>query len=175
MTYIDSGNMILNMDRKAQHLENVEEKETFTERELTRALRDAIIAENGAINQYETVVDSTSNEKVKEVLQSIADEEKVHVGELQALLKSLLPDEEGFLEDGADEVGDVEKTAGRAQDKGITEEDVDSEELKMGIEVELEHTEDRAKAKKIALDHLAEIKDYYTRLKKMEAAGGVKD
>jgi len=33
---------------------------------------------------------------------------KVHVGELQALLSGLLPDEDGFLEDGAKEVeGDL--------------------------------------------------------------------
>ncbi len=46
------------------------------------------------------------------------------------------------------------------------EEDVDSKELAMGIEVELEHTNDREEAKKIALQHLAEVPDYYTKLKK---------
>jgi len=57
---------------------------------------------------------------------------------------------------------------GVADDKGITEKDVNPEELKMGIKVEMEHTEDEAEAKKIALDHLAEIPDYYTRLTAME-------
>ena len=88
----------------AQHLENVKSLLALTDREVTRAIRDAIIAEEGAINQYETVVDSTENEKVKEVLQEIADEEKVHVGELQALLNMLLEDEQGHLDDGAEEV-----------------------------------------------------------------------
>jgi hypothetical protein len=41
-------------------------------------------------------------------------------------------------------------------------------ELEMGIEVEMEHTDDSAIAKEIALDHLSEFPDYYTRLKKME-------
>ena len=41
-------------------------------------------------------------------------------------------------------------------------------QLKMGIEVEKEHTKKEAKAREIALDHLLELPDYYTRLKKME-------
>lgn len=41
-------------------------------------------------------------------------------------------------------------------------------QLKMGIKVEMEHTKDKKIAKMIALDHLAEIPDYYTRLAKME-------
>lgn len=57
---------------------------------------------------------------------------------------------------------------GVAVDKGFTEEDADPEQLKMGIEVETEHTDDPEIAKRVALDHLAEIPDYYTRLKKME-------
>jgi len=43
----------------------------------------------------------------------------------------------------------------------------------MGIEVEKEHTNNDNIAKKITLDHLSEIKDYYTRLKKMESDAGV--
>lgn len=41
-------------------------------------------------------------------------------------------------------------------------------ELAMGVEVELEHTKSRKVAREIALDHLNELPDYYTRLKKME-------
>lgn len=50
----------------------------------------------------------------------------------------------------------------------LTDKDVDPGQLKRGIEVEKEHTDDPEIAKKIALDHLAEISDYYTRLDKME-------
>ena len=242
--YIDSGNMILNNDRfyrKAQELQVVKTPETFTDRELTRALRDAIIAENGAIKQYETVVDSSDKDDVKEILQSIADEEKVHVGELQELLRKLLSDEQEFLDKGAKEVEEnlsesasaenaVESlnkdgfkkeaqidqlqpldgvqnseaalgtspslaagkppeqivgtfmefaNGGRANEKGITETDVDPQELAAGTEIELEHTTDENTARRIALDHLSEFSDYYTRLKKMEeeakaAAGDLK-
>lgn len=57
---------------------------------------------------------------------------------------------------------------GKARSKNITEEKVDPQQLRMGIEVEMEHTDNKHKAKQIALDHLAEISDYYTRLKRME-------
>ena len=46
--------------------------------------------------------------------------------------------------------------------------DFDQKELKMGIKVEMEHTDDPEEAKKIALDHLAEFGDYYTALAAME-------
>lgn len=41
-------------------------------------------------------------------------------------------------------------------------------QLKMGIDVEMEHVNSRKLAKEIAMDHLVEIPDYYTRLDKME-------
>lgn len=53
--------------------------------------------------------------------------------------------------------------------KVANEKDVDPKELAMGIEVEFEHTSNREAAKKIALAHLLEFPDYYTRLKRMEA------
>ena len=44
----------------------------------------------------------------------------------------------------------------------------DTEQLVMGINVELQHTDDPYVACEIAMDHLAEIEDYYTRLAQME-------
>lgn len=76
----------------------------MTERELTRALRMALAAELEAVHLYESHVDATDNRLVKEVLQDIANEERVHVGELQRLLKILLPDEEKYMQEGASEV-----------------------------------------------------------------------
>jgi len=46
--------------------------------------------------------------------------------------------------------------------------DTPNAEVKMGIDVEMEHTDNKKIAKRIALDHLAEFPDYYTRLLKME-------
>jgi len=50
--------------------------------------------------------------------------------------------------------------------------EVDIEQLRMGLEAEMEHKDvtggDLEMTAKIALAHLAEYKDYYTRLKKIE-------
>ena len=43
-------------------------------------------------------------------------------------------------------------------------------QLKMGIPIEHEHTKNKTLATDIALQHLEEIPDYYTRLKKIEAS-----
>lgn len=51
----------------------------------------------------------------------------------------------------------------------VTEKSVDPTQLKMGIEVEMEHTSDPNIAKEIAIDHLVEDPKYYTKLTAMEA------
>lgn len=64
---------------------------------------------------------------------------------------------------------------GKAEQLGWTPEHYDQQQLAMGIEAELEHTDDREVAREIAMDHLAEQvlegkpQDYYTRLAVMEA------
>jgi len=45
-------------------------------------------------------------------------------------------------------------------------EEVDEEQLQIGIEVEKKHTDDEDLAEEIARDHLAEDPLYYTKLKK---------
>ena len=90
----------------AQELQVVKDIEKLNDRELSRAIRDAIIAEEGAIKQYEVVADATDNEVAKKTLQEIADEEKVHVFELQKLLEDMLKDEKNFKEEGSKEVED---------------------------------------------------------------------
>lgn len=57
---------------------------------------------------------------------------------------------------------------GKKNETGLSEDDVDPDQLRMGIEVEYEHTPDREVSKRIALDHLAEFPDYYTALAEME-------
>jgi hypothetical protein len=52
--------------------------------------------------------------------------------------------------------------------ENVTPADVNPEELAMGIQVEYEHTNNEELARKISVDHLTEIPDYYSRLKKME-------
>ena len=45
------------------------------------------------------------------------------------------------------------------------DEDFDSDELQLGIQTELEHTDDPEIAKEIAKDHLSENPNYYSILK----------
>ena len=46
--------------------------------------------------------------------------------------------------------------------------DVINKQIAMGMEIEKEHSKSASVAREIALDHLAELPDYYTKLKKME-------
>ena len=41
-------------------------------------------------------------------------------------------------------------------------------QIEKGIKIEMEHTDDKSKAREISLDHLEEIPDYYDRLHEME-------
>ena len=45
------------------------------------------------------------------------------------------------------------------------------DQIEKGIKVEREHTSDEAEARLVAMDHLVELPDYYTRLDKMEEEG----
>ena len=64
-----------------------------------------------------------------------------------------------------------------AKKAGIDIDEIDINQLKMGMEIEKEHDKkdadvvpghDKSTIMKIAVAHLREIPDYYTRLKKME-------
>lgn len=46
----------------------------------------------------------------------------------------------------------------------LNPEDVDQQQLEIGIAVEMEHTNNKDIAEEIALDHLAEHDNYYTKL-----------
>ena len=73
-------------------------------------------------------------------------------------LKDLLPG--GFADD---------KTIKSIADKHNVSVEKIKNELEAGLKIEVEHTDNKKLAKEIALDHLYEIPDYYTRLDKMEA------
>ena len=74
------------------------------ERELVRAIRLALSAEEDAASLYELIADATKNSMVKDVMNDIANEEKVHKGELQKILFMLDKKEKESLEEGAKEV-----------------------------------------------------------------------
>lgn len=79
----------------------------LNDRELARAIRMALAAEEEAIHMYEAMADASDNALAAKVLQDVADEERVHAGEFQQLLRILLPDEDKLLEQGSAEVSEV--------------------------------------------------------------------
>jgi len=76
----------------------------LTHDELVRAIRFMVAAEYEATQLYEQLAESTDEVLAQNVLRDIANEEKVHAGEFLRLLKELQPDEEGFYQQGAQEV-----------------------------------------------------------------------
>ena len=72
-----------------------------------QVLRLGIIAELDAINLYEQLASMTSNEDIKKVLKDIADEEKTHVGEFQAMLLKLDKKQGEELKKGEGEVKEL--------------------------------------------------------------------
>ena len=84
----------------------------LTDRELTRAIRMTLAAEQEAVHMYEALADATDNPLAAKVLQDIADEERVHAGEFGQLLKILVPDEQEKLDEGGQEVQELAEEAG---------------------------------------------------------------
>lgn len=108
-----------------------------------------------------------------------------HSTDIQKLIRTMEGDTEGYLTDDrsqsayaeirATDTGDpVWRSANfgqallmpnRVSDRlGVSASDVDPDELLIGTEHELEHTDDPEEAERIALDHLAEEPHYYSRL-----------
>ncbi len=76
----------------------------LTDSELVRAIRFMVAAEYEAVQMYMQLAESTDNKLVIQVLEDIADEERVHAGEFLRLLYELAPEEETFYAEGAAEV-----------------------------------------------------------------------
>lgn len=72
-------------------------------------LRFGIIAELDAVNLYEQMAAYAKNPKIKSVLLDIAREEKTHIGEFQALLLELDPEQKAELEEGMKEIREHEE------------------------------------------------------------------
>lgn len=72
--------------------------------EIAEALRLAIIAELDAINLYLQLARAIDDEKIRRVFEDISREEKTHVGEFLALLKTLDPGQTEELRRGSEEV-----------------------------------------------------------------------
>jgi len=85
----------------------------LTKDELIRAIRLDIAGELEAIHGYMAHADATDNELAKAVLTDIANEERVHAGELQRLL-AILAGEDEYQQKGRLEVDTVAGELGAA-------------------------------------------------------------
>lgn len=127
--------------------------------------KDQILLENAYARTY-----GIRNVKDSEVEQMIEDLNKIqsqvsvmHHGQLTNLkqhLESVVGKIDGRLTSS--------KATKEVADKhGVSIEQIEAQ-VEKGIKVEMEHTSNEESAKKIALDHLAEVPDYYDKLKQVE-------
>lgn len=79
-------------------------KEEDLDKEILRA---GIIAELDAINLYEQMANRTKEKRIRKVLLSVAQEEKTHLGEFQALLIMQEQEQKRELEEGKKEVDEL--------------------------------------------------------------------
>ena len=131
------------------------------------------------IEDYKDLINQFSEEEQPNPYDSEEEEKEVPREEVLKFFRTHPNPNDSTVHDWAKEMGyetdDVEEAIYKIATLMATlkhSEDVDdiydAEQLKMGIEVEKEHTDDLEVAKTIAKAHLAEIPDYYTRLNKME-------
>ena len=91
----------------------LKENRKLTHDELVRAVRFLISAEFEAIQLYQQLAESIDNKLAIEVLEDIANEEKVHAGEFLRLLYELDSKESIYYKEGAAEVKkQIEKLKG---------------------------------------------------------------
>ena len=82
----------------------------LTKAELIRSIRFLVAAEYEAVQMYMQLAESIDSKRAAEVLEDIANEERVHAGEFLRLLRELASDEEKFYAEGAQEVeGEIKK------------------------------------------------------------------
>jgi rubrerythrin len=86
--------------------ENIENK-TEEVNEVIMFVRTAIQSEQDTVNQYDNLINKTTDEKLKIVFTNIRDEERKHLGELQEVLDYLTKDETKLIEEGKIEVEKV--------------------------------------------------------------------
>ena len=86
-----------------ERMDNLEDETIeLEEREIDlEMLRDDLVGELQAINQYQDHADSVASEEARRVLEHIRDDEKEHVAELVKLIQELDPTQaEKFKKEG---------------------------------------------------------------------------
>jgi len=137
---------------------------------------DALL-ENGDEEEEDSLSKSATSDQKKKLVTFVKSHPNLEDEDFHEYAEKL-----GLSPHAAEEViyAHVHKTEAAAIPGGLarsnTPSDFSAKELKMGVKVEKEHlvggkysrADAFKKAREIAMDHLKEIPDYYTRLKKME-------
>jgi hypothetical protein len=134
------------------------------------SLNDSIkILKNKGILSESFTTFQPEEETMGEMNMDVKPEESNDDAEFDAILKQLEDEMAGEIAVKSDRMEEPleeeEEQLNEGKGKELHPNTIHPGELRMGIRVEMEHTEDMDKAKKIALDHLAENPFYYTALK----------
>jgi len=169
-------------DLDADEMDQMFENEWFSnknDRAIEKAFKEGIessVMAERIIDSYINMRDDVFDDMIKRAEEEERNRYTKNYDDENALSED--DDEEGYP-DGDYEDPDMLDAYGRDASEGKLREgkkkkeskkelhpnQIHPQELRMGIKVELEHTDDLDKAKKIALDHLAENPFYYTALK----------
>lgn len=76
---------------------------TLTKGDLIRAIQECIQSEYDAIELYTQLADSIPVKQLQQLINDIANEEKVHIGEFTYILNTLDQSNEKLFEDGLNE------------------------------------------------------------------------
>lgn len=95
-------------------------------------LMAGIAAELDATSLYRFFAKKTTNEAIKKVMLSVANEEEVHAGEFQKVLKQINPNYIKNLEAGEKEVGMNERTGSEPTQPMMEEDELVKEFMKLG-------------------------------------------
>ena len=131
------------------------------------SLNDSIkILKNKGILSESFTTYQPEEETMGEMNMDVKPEESNDDAEFDAILKQLEDEMAGEVAVKSDVLDEpLEEELNEGKGKELHPNAIHPTELRMGIRVEMEHTDDLNKAKKIALDHLAENPFYYTALK----------
>jgi hypothetical protein len=127
--------------------------------------KDQILLENAYARTYgiRKVKDSEVEQMIEDLNKIQSQVEQMHhlqLKELKQHIENVVGKIDGRLTSS-------QATKEVADKHGVSVEQIEAQ-MEKGIKVEMEHTKNAESAKKIALDHLAEVPDYYDKLKQVE-------
>ena len=140
----------------AESIAKVAAKYNINEDELATKYPEEAVGNKAYADNYTEPVDDSDVDWTNE--------DKDEDDEIEAMVKKMEAEKEGE-EAIMSQFDPMEESLQEGKGKDLHPNQIHPQELRMGIKVELEHTDDLDKAKKIALDHLAENPFYYTALK----------